>query len=72
MTISLDSLLPDSLKNSSISVLEGELALSSGVVSISSAELEEILRLDIGKDTAKIQVFVNELAHPNEVWIEAK
>ncbi|MNL04596.1 hypothetical protein D3C87_1251680 [compost metagenome] len=72
MTISLDSLLPDSLKNSSISVLEGELALSSGVVSISSAELEEILRLDIGKDTAKIQVFINELAHPNEVWIEAK
>ncbi|MCC4104754.1 hypothetical protein [Serratia ureilytica] len=71
VALKLESQLSQSVKQGAIEVYFGQLDSPSGAVSISSAEMDEVLRLEFGKQVSSVRVFVDELVHPGKVWVEA-
>ncbi|WP_174912562.1 hypothetical protein [Burkholderia diffusa] len=69
--LELASHIHQTVKQGAIEVYFGNLESPSGVVSISSAEMDEIIHLELGKRVCSVRVFVDELAHPGKVWVEA-
>ncbi|WP_454725511.1 MULTISPECIES: hypothetical protein [Cupriavidus] len=69
--ISLELQQPSLIKRERIEVFSGKIDSPSGSISISSAEMDEVLRLEVGKKTTNIHAYVDEVAHPGKVWIEA-
>lgn len=69
--VSLSSQLPPQTEHRRIQIFAGELMAPSSVLSVSTAEMDEILSLNVGSSPISMVIYVDELAHPAHAWIEA-
>lgn len=69
--ISLELQQPSSVKRERNEIFCGKVASPSGSISISSSEMDEVLRLEVGAKITSIHVYIDDIADPVKVWIEA-